>query len=91
MQKGKIKVSIVSKQGKEAVIAILGKDEFVGEGCLAGQPLRIATATALTECEIMRIEKGAIVQTLHIQPAFSALFVTHLLTRNIRIEEDCRD
>jgi CRP-like cAMP-binding protein len=89
--KGKVKVTIVSKQGKEAVIAILGKDEFAGEGCLAGQRLRIATATALTDCEAMRIEKDAIIRALHEEPAFSALFVAHLLTRNIRIEEDLVD
>ncbi len=86
-----MKITIVSKQGKEAVIAILGKDEFTGEGCLAGQRLRITTATALTDCEAMRIEKDAIIKALHDEPAFSALFVSHLLTRNIRIEEDLVD
>lgn len=91
VQKGQVKISVLSMQGKEAVIAILEKDEFAGEGCLAGQQVRISTATALTECEIMRLEKGAILETLKQQPAFSALFVTHLLTRNIRIEEDLVD
>ncbi len=91
VQKGKIKVTIVSEHGKEAVIAILGKDEFCGEGCLAGQTLRIATASAITECEIMRLEKDAIVRVLHDEPTFSALFVAHLLMRTIRVEEDLVD
>jgi CRP-like cAMP-binding protein len=91
VKRGKVKITIVSKQGKEAVIAILGKDEFIGEGCLAGQRTRMTTATALTECEIMRLDKSTIVNALHTEPAFSALFVAHLLTRNIRIEEDLVD
>jgi CRP/FNR family cyclic AMP-dependent transcriptional regulator len=89
--KGKVKINIVSALGKEAVIAILGKDEFAGEGCLAGQSIRIATASALTDCEVMKLEKSAIVQTLHDEPSFSALFVAHLLTRTIRVEEDLVD
>jgi CRP/FNR family cyclic AMP-dependent transcriptional regulator len=91
IQKGKVKITIVSKQGKEAVIAILGKDEFSGEGCLAGQQVRITTATAMTDCEAMKIEKEAVIRVLNDEPAFSALFVAHLLTRNIRIEEDLVD
>jgi len=91
IQKGKVKVTVVSEHGKEAVVAILGKDEFSGEGCLAGQPKRIATATALTECEIMRIEKTAIIHTLHTEPEFSELFLAHLLARTIRVEEDLVD
>ncbi|MGZ5927219.1 MAG: Crp/Fnr family transcriptional regulator, partial [Rhizomicrobium sp.] len=91
VKRGKVKITIVSKQGKEAVIAILGKDEFTGEGCLAGQRIRMTTATALIECEIMRLDKAAIMKVLHAEPAFSALFVAHLLTRNIRIEEDLVD
>ena len=91
IQKGRVKVTVVSEHGKEAVVAILGKDEFSGEGCLAGQPKRIATATALTECEIMRIEKRAIVHTLHTEPEFSELFLAHLLARTIRVEEDLVD
>ena len=91
IQKGKVKVTIVSEYGKEAVVAILGNDEFCGEGCLAGQPKRIASATALTECEIMRIEKGAIVRALHDEPEFSQLFLEHLLARTIRVEEDLVD
>ena len=89
--KGKVKVTVVSEQGKEAVVAVLGPDEFCGEGCLAGQPRRIATATAMTGCEIMRIEKGAIIRVLHDEPAFSEMFVSHLLARTIRVEEDLVD
>ena len=91
IQKGKVKVTVVSEHGKEAVVAILDKDEFCGEGCLAGQPKRIATATALTECEIMRIDKRAIIHTLHTEPEFSELFLAHLLARTIRVEEDLVD
>ena len=91
IQEGKVKVTVVSEHGKEAVVAILGKDEFCGEGCLAGQPKRIASATALTECEIMRIEKDAIVRVLHDEPAFSEMFLAHLLARTIRVEEDLVD
>jgi CRP/FNR family cyclic AMP-dependent transcriptional regulator len=91
IQKGKVKITVISVHGKEAVIAILGKDEFTGEGCLAGQAVRITTATAMTECEIMRIEKDAIVSVLHREPAFSAMFVAHLLVRTIRVEADLVD
>jgi CRP/FNR family transcriptional regulator, cyclic AMP receptor protein len=89
--KGEIKVSVVSEQGREAVVALLGKDEFCGEGCLAGQNRRMATAVAITECEIMRIEKDAIIRTLNTEPAFSEMFVAHLLLRTIRVEEDLVD
>jgi CRP/FNR family transcriptional regulator, cyclic AMP receptor protein len=91
IQKGKVKITVVSEHGKEAVVAILGSDEFCGEGCLSGQPKRIASATALTECEIMRIEKGAIVRALHDEPEFSQMFLEHLLARTIRVEEDLVD
>jgi CRP/FNR family transcriptional regulator, cyclic AMP receptor protein len=91
IQKGKVKLTVVSEQGKEAVVAILGPDEFSGEGCLAGQPRRMATATALTECEIMQLERKAIVLALHDEPAFSEMFIAHLLTRTIRVEEDLVD
>ena len=91
IQSGKVKVTVVSEQGKEAVVAILGPDKFCGEGCLAGQPRRMATATAMTECEIMRLEKGAIVRILHDEPAFSEMFVAHLLARTVRVEEDLVD
>ena len=91
IEEGKVKVTVVSKQGKEAVVAILGTGEFCGEGCLAGQPRRMATATAMTECQIMRLEKAAVVSVLHEEPAFSEMFVAHLLARNIRVEEDLVD
>jgi CRP/FNR family transcriptional regulator, cyclic AMP receptor protein len=88
---GKVKVTVISEQGKEAVVAVLGPDEFCGEGCLAGQPRRMATATALTECEVMRLEKAAMIRVLHDEPAFSEMFVSHLLARTIRVEEDLVD
>jgi CRP/FNR family cyclic AMP-dependent transcriptional regulator len=88
---GKVKVTVVSKQGKEAVVAILGADEFLGEGCLLGQPKRLATASAITECVTMRVEKAEIVRVLHDEPTFSQMFVTHILARNARVEEDLVD
>src|ERR1700693_1797725 len=91
IQKGKVKVTVISEQGKEAVVAVLGPDEFCGEGCLTGQPLRLATATAMTECEIMRLEKGTMIRVLHEEPVFSEFFVSHLLTRTIRVEADLVD
>lgn len=91
IKKGKVKVSVVSKQGKEAVIALLGPDEFVGEGCLIGQPKRLATASAMTECETMRVTKTEIDRVLRDEPAFSQMFVSHILARNARIEEDLVD
>jgi len=91
IQKGKVKITVVSEQGKEAVVAVLGPDEFCGEGCLTGQPLRLATATAMTECQIMRLEKAIIVRVLHEEPAFSEMFVSHLLARTIRVEADLVD
>jgi CRP/FNR family transcriptional regulator, cyclic AMP receptor protein len=91
IQTGKVKLTVVSKQGKEAVVAILGSDDFFGEGCLAGQPLRMATASAMSVCSIMRLEKRSVIRLLHSQPAFSELFLHHLLSRNIRIEEDLVD
>ena len=91
IQKGKVKVTVLSEQGKEAVVAMLGPDEFCGEGCLAGQPRRMATATAMTDCEIMRLEKRAIIRALQDEPAFSEFFVAHLLARTIRVEADLVD
>jgi CRP/FNR family cyclic AMP-dependent transcriptional regulator len=91
IKKGKIKVTVVSPQGKEAVVAILGTDEFLGEGCLIGQPKRLATATAMTECITMRVEKSAIMQILQEEPAFSKMFISHILIRNARVEEDLVD
>jgi CRP/FNR family transcriptional regulator, cyclic AMP receptor protein len=91
IEQGKVKVCVVSEQGKEAVVAIHGKKDFFGEGCLAGQPLRLATVAAMTECVIMRLEKAAIVRVLHDQPKFSEMFMSYLLTRNARVEEDLVD
>ena len=91
IQKGRVKLTVVSKQGKEAVIAILGVGDFFGEGCLAGQPLRMSTVTTITECSIVRIDKVDTVRVLHDEPAFSELFLHYLLSRNIRIEEDLVD
>jgi CRP/FNR family cyclic AMP-dependent transcriptional regulator len=91
VQKGKVKISIVSEQGKEAVVAILGSDEFFGEACLAGQALRIAAATTLVDSTIVRLERPAIVRLLHQEPAFSEMFITHLLSRTIRVEADLVD
>ena len=91
IQKGKVKVTVVSEQGKEAVVAVLGPDEFCGEGCLNGQPVRLATATAMAECEIMRLEKAAMIRVLHEWPAFSEMFVSHLLARTLRVEADLVD
>jgi CRP-like cAMP-binding protein len=91
IQKGKVKVTVLSEHGREAVIAILGKDEFCGEGCLAGQKRRMATASTMTECEMMRIDKETIVRALHDEPAFSEMFVGYLLARTIRVEEDLVD
>jgi len=89
--KGKVKLAVLSKQGKEAVVAILGAGDFFGEGCLAGQPVRMGTAAAMSACTIMRLEKSEVIRTLHEQPIFSEVFVAHLLSRNIRIEEDLVD
>ncbi len=91
IQNGKIKLTVVSKEGKEAVVAILDAGDFFGEGCLAGQSVRMATATAMSECSILRLEKAGVVRLLHEQPAFSDLLLHHLLSRNIRIEEDLVD
>jgi len=91
VQKGKIKIVVASKQGKEAVIAILGPGDFFGEGCLIGQPLRLSTARAMAESEVMRVSKGEMIRVLHAEPAFGELFMAHLLTRNSRVEEDLVD
>jgi CRP/FNR family transcriptional regulator, cyclic AMP receptor protein len=91
LQEGQVKLTVVSKRGKEAVVAILGPGDFFGEGCLAGQPLRMSTAAAISACSIMRLEKSGVIRVLHSEPAFSELFLQHLLSRNIRIEEDLVD
>jgi CRP-like cAMP-binding protein len=91
LQKGKAKVTVVSEQGKEAVVAILGANEFFGEGSLAGQPQRISTVTTMTECVVTRLEKAAVVDVIHREPAFSEMFIAHLLGRTIRVEADLVD
>jgi len=91
VQKGRIKISVASKQGKEAVIAILGPGEFFGEGCLIGQSHRLATAKAMIESEVMRVGKAEMIRVLHEEPTFGELFMAHLLTRNNRVEEDLVD
>ena len=91
IDQGSVKRSVVSHQGKEAVVAIMGEGDFFGEGCLAGQPLRMATATAMSDCSVVRLEKEAVFRLLHEDPPFADLFVAHLLSRNIKIEEDLVD
>ena len=91
IQKGKVKVTAFSSQGKEAVIAILGSGDFFGEGCLAGQPRRIATVATIAESVIVRIEKAAVVRLVRDETAFSEMFIAHLLGRTIRVEEDLVD
>jgi len=91
IQNGKIKLSVVSQRGKEAVVGLLGPGHFFGEGCLNGHPLRVTTATAIDECLITRITKAAMIATMHDEPKFSELFMANLLSRNSRIEEDLID
>ena len=91
IQQGQVKVSVVNDQGREAVIALLGKDEFFGEACLTGHTRRVATATANQACEILQISKRAMLRTIVDQPTFSALFVAHLLARTARAEADLVD
>ena len=91
LQKGKVKLSVVSKQGKEAIIGLLGPGDFFGEGSIAGQHLRMSTALAMTECSVIRIEKKVMMQVLHQQHEMSDMFVAYLLARNIRYEEDLVD
>jgi CRP/FNR family transcriptional regulator, cyclic AMP receptor protein len=91
IQKGRIKIVVASKQGKEAVVAILGPGEFFGEGCLIGQSLRLSTARAMVASEVMRVTKAEMIRVLHAEPAFGELFTAHLLTRNSRVEEDLVD
>ena len=91
IQKGKVKLTVVSNAGREAVIAILGPGDFLGEGCLATQPLRMSTATSMSDSLIVRMEKQATIRVLHQEPAFSEMFLAYLLMRNMRIEEDLVD
>jgi len=91
IQKGGVKLSVLSKSGREAVVAMLGPGEFFGEGCLAGQPLRMGTASAATDSTILLVDKDQMVRLLHKQHALSDRFIAHMLARNIRIEEDLVD
>jgi CRP/FNR family cyclic AMP-dependent transcriptional regulator len=91
IHQGKVKIVVTSKHGKEAVVAVLGEGEFFGEGCLIAQPLRLATATALVETVVMRVQKAEMVSVLHAEPTFGEIFTAHLLTRKNRTEEDLVD
>jgi CRP/FNR family cyclic AMP-dependent transcriptional regulator len=91
IQKGKVKVTVVSNRGKEAVVSILGLGDFFGEGCVAGQALRIATVAAMTDAVIVRIARETVVQLMHEELAFSEMFMTHVLKRNVRVEADLID
>ena len=91
INEGKVKLTVVSKAGKEATIGILNQNAFFGEGCLAGQRLRLCSATAMTDCSVMKINKKSMIEVLHREHAFSDMFVAYLLARNIRYEEDLVD
>ena len=91
IRKGKIKLSVVSRQGKVAVVAMLGAGNFFGEGCLAGQTRRMANCTTMSACSLARLDKVAAIRVLHEEPVFAQVFLHHLLTRSIRIEEDLVD
>src|SRR6202167_282736 len=91
IKKGKVRLTVVSEIGKEATIGILNEGDFFGEGCLAGQPLRLCSATAMTDCSVMKIQKKSMMEVLHREHAFSDMFVAYLLTRNIRYEADLVD
>jgi CRP/FNR family transcriptional regulator, cyclic AMP receptor protein len=91
IQKGKVKLTIVSNAGKEAIIAILGAGDFLGEGCLKAQSLRLASAAAMSDCSIVQLQKVTMTRLLHDEPAFSEMFLVNLLSRNMRIEEDLID
>jgi CRP/FNR family transcriptional regulator, cyclic AMP receptor protein len=91
LQKGSVKLTVMSEQGKEAVVAIMAPGQFFGEGCLNGHPLRIATTTALEDCVVTTILKSTMIHLLHKEPEFSEAFIAYLLTRNSRIEEDLID
>jgi CRP/FNR family cyclic AMP-dependent transcriptional regulator len=89
--RGKIKIVVTSKQGREAVVALLGEGDFFGEGCLIAQPLRLATAASMTDATVMRVEKAEMLRLLHAEPDFAEVFTAHLLTRNSRVEADLAD
>lgn len=91
IQQGKVKLTVLSHQGKEAVVALLGREDFFGEACLVGQTARLASATTLVACTIVRVDKTSMIRVLHDEPAFSELFLAYVLSRNMRIEEDLVD
>jgi CRP-like cAMP-binding protein len=91
VERGQVKLTVVSQRGRSAVVAMLGRGDFFGEGCLAGQPVRMATASAMTEVSVVRIAREAMIRLLHERSPFSERFMTHLLARNVRIEEDLVD
>jgi CRP/FNR family cyclic AMP-dependent transcriptional regulator len=91
IQKGKVKLTVLSKAGRDATIGILNEGDFFGEGCLTGQPLRLCSATAMTDCSVMKIDKKSMLEVLHREHAFSDMFVSYLLARNIRYEADLVD
>jgi CRP-like cAMP-binding protein len=91
IKEGKVRLTVVSEAGKEATIGILNEGDFFGEGCLTGQRLRLCTATAMTDCSVMRVEKKSMMEVLHREHEFSDMFVAYLLARNIRYEEDLVD
>jgi CRP/FNR family cyclic AMP-dependent transcriptional regulator len=91
VHRGKVKVTVMSKRGKEAIAAVRGPDEFCGEGALTGKPLRLATMITMSTCEIIRLEKETVVRLLHEEPKFADYFLTHLLTRTARVEADLVD
>lgn len=91
IQQGKVKLTVVSPQGKEAVIGLLGLHDFFGESCLSGRPLRMVTATAMTDCQNARLEKAQTIRALHDEPSYSEEFLSYMLSRNIRLEEDLVD
>ena len=91
VQKGRVRLAVVSKQGKEAIVGLIGTDEFFGEGCLAGQPIRMSTAAGTEDATILRLQRTAMVRLLRSDPKFSGLFTAHLLSRNVRFEADLVD
>lgn len=91
VQRGKVKLAVLSSQGKEAVVGILGSGDFCGEGCLAGQPRRVTTVAAMTDCSLARVDKFAMIRALRSEPAFSHMFLSYLLVRSIRVQEDLID
>ena len=88
IQSGKVKKTVISEQGKEAVVGLFGTGDFFGEGCMTGQPLRLGTVRAMAESVIVRIAKADVTHVIHKEPAFAELFIAHLLARNLRVEED---